>query len=93
MYQASYVYGSILYIAPPILHNMLPIYKEYKTLKMYKEVGMACQKVCKQGRNDIKRKVVYKALSIPTSFSRAGGAGTAGTAGAVTLFMLYANVN
>ena len=34
----------------------------------YKEVGIACQKVCKQVRNDIKVKVVYKALSTPTSF-------------------------
>ena len=34
---------------------------------MYKEVGMACQKVCKQVRNDIKVKVVYEASSTPTS--------------------------
>ena len=27
-----------------------------KTFKMYEEVGMACQRVCKQDRNDIKVK-------------------------------------
>ena len=26
MYKASYIYGSILCIAPPILHKMVPIY-------------------------------------------------------------------
>ena len=31
---------------------------------MYKEVGMACQEVCKQVRNDIKVKVVYKLPSL-----------------------------
>ena len=36
---------------------------------MYEKVGNANQKVCKQVRNDIKVKVVYKASSIPTSFS------------------------
>ena len=30
---------------------------------------MACQKVCKQDRNDTKVKVVSETLSIPTSFS------------------------
>jgi len=28
------------------------LYKKIKTLKMQKDVGMACQKVCKQGRDD-----------------------------------------
>ena len=27
MYKASYIYGSILCIAPPILHKMVPIYR------------------------------------------------------------------
>ena len=31
MYKASYVYGSILCIAPPILHKMVPIYIECHT--------------------------------------------------------------
>ena len=30
---------------------------------MYKEVEKACQKVCKQGKDDIKVKVVYEAPS------------------------------
>ena len=36
-------------------------------LKNIKNVGMACQKICKQGRNDIIVKVNLKSL-IPTSF-------------------------
>ena len=35
------------------------MYKYNKTKNIY-EVGMACQKVCKQVRNEIKVKVVYK---------------------------------
>ena len=31
---------------------------------MHKEVGAVCQKVCKQGRDDIRMKVVYKLLSL-----------------------------
>ena len=31
MYRASYIYGSILCIAPPILHKMVPIYIECHT--------------------------------------------------------------
>ena len=31
---------------------------------MYKEEGMACHKVCKQGRDDMKVKIVYKAPSL-----------------------------
>ena len=42
--------------------------KTLKTLKMYKDVGMACQKVCKQGRDDIIVKVNLQSL-IPASFS------------------------
>ena len=32
------------------------------TLKMYNDVGMACQKVCKQGRDDIIVKVNLQSL-------------------------------
>ena len=39
-----------------------------KTLKMYKDVGMASQKVCKQGRDDIKEKVNIQS-PIPAYFS------------------------
>ena len=37
--------------------------------KIYKEVGMVCQEVCKHVRSNLKVKVVYKTLSIPTSFA------------------------
>ena len=39
------------------------IYKSEK--KTFKEVGMACQKACKHFKDNIKAKIVYKALSIP----------------------------
>ena len=41
--------------------------QDLKTLKMWKDVGMAYQKVCKQGRDDIRGKVNLQSL-IPASF-------------------------
>ena len=39
-----------------------------KVRKQKKDVGMACQKVCKQGRDNIKMKVNIQS-SIPTVFT------------------------
>ena len=45
-------------------------YIPYKKIKNIKSVGMACQKVCKQGRDDAwKQRSMYWQNSIPTSFS------------------------
>ena len=35
-----------------ILVTLQQEYKKNKTLQMLKDVGMGCQKVCKQGRDD-----------------------------------------
>ena len=49
--------------------HMYHIYiRDLKTLKMLKDVGMACQKACKQGKDDIIVKVNLQSL-IPASFS------------------------
>ena len=42
--------------------------QDLKNIRYAKDVGMACQKVCKQGRDDIIVKVNLQSL-IPTSFS------------------------
>ena len=58
--------GQDVYIQNTYVPNIY--IQDLKTLKMQKDVGMACQKVCKQGRDDIIVKVNLQCL-ILASFS------------------------
>ena len=61
MYQASYIYGSILCIAPRILHKTVLIYKEKKNIK-----NVRCRDGMPKG-GDVKVKVNIPS-PIPPSF-------------------------
>ena len=60
--------GTSVYVVHVRIRNLVLlcyyINKNRRTINMQKDVGMTCQKVCKQGRDDAKVKVTHEALSL-----------------------------